>query len=431
LPASSSQRRFIQFTCSGKRYTAPYTITNIADTLFKWTVQPPPLMAIDTSGAIPISIAVGPVAASAIHVLHSTVTEKNRKIPLGEPLVLCESADGDCRADKKDPRINARQAREVWLHGPFLPGQYEGTLLIVTPEKPEGDTITISVFCSSAWAKFWGVGAIFGGVVLGWFATVFARNLLNRDQLLLPAVDVRERLTAAQATIEAALAGDSTRPTAPSVQRKIDELKRGLSDGMLEENGLPTRLPAPWAASPTLASVDGYRKYVQDSASWVAAIEFVVNAGLCFAWDKWDNAVAATKPPVQSALTDMAALLDPAVAPTVDALNPQLVRLRTQLLESLSAGVGAAAGAGNVGSTPTAAELRVQITRVGELAWAFIALATTLVGAFILIFQGSAAGFGSPADYVTCLLWGFGFSTGSQLLNLTPSSVATTFGVTR
>jgi len=80
---------------------------------------------------------------------------------------------------------------------------------------------------------------------------------------------------------------------------------------------------------------------------------------------------------------------------------------------------------------PSAAELRVQITRVGELAWAFITVATTLVGSFVLIFQGSAAGFGAPVDYLTCILWGFGFSTGSQLLNSTTSSVATTFGITR
>lgn len=71
--------------------------------------------------------------------------------------------------------------------------------------------------------------------------------------------------------------------------------------------------------------------------------------------------------------------------------------------------------------------LRVDIARLGVLSWLFIFLATTGAGAYILVFSGANAGFGTPLDYLLCLLWGLGLPAGAQLMNATTSTISSTF----
>jgi hypothetical protein len=49
----------------------------------------------------------------------------------------------------------------------------------------------------------------------------------------------------------------------------------------------------------------------------------------------------------------------------------------------------------------------------------------------VLIFQNSVIGFGTPSDLILCLIWGFGLSSGSQIVGATSSSASTTFGISR
>lgn len=433
LPANTSQLRFLTFSLGDKKHTLPYTLTNIPGSKFSWTVKSVPSTAVTPDGAIPIFVTVGPVPVTSVHVAQSTLMEKVGKTPLSATdLRLCTSSTDPC--DTKTVQLAANSSPQLWIRGKFRPGQYDGSLIIATPEKPEGELVTLTVFCSCWGMKIFGIVLILLGVVAGWFATVFARNLLNRDQMLLPAVDLRARLAAAKKSITDVLQADSTKPPAPQTLGAIDRILVALGDAQLELNGLPQRFPLPWAATPALSTIDTYRKYLQDQTTCTTALESIVTE-LLFSWSKWSATNAAAQGFVRSSVTNIDGLEAAATVPSVDTLRTQLAGFRTTLLNQLAApapGVAAAVGAAPVATSPmTPAELRVQITRVGEMAWAFIFLATTLVGCVVLIFQSSAAGFGTPLDLLTCLLWGFGFSTGSQLLNSTTASVATTFGVTR
>lgn len=432
MPADTSQQRYVRFASGGLEHTYPFTLTNIPDPVFKWTLHAPPVMAIDHRDAIPIGISVGAVPATAIHLVYASIIEKSRKVTIAATsLQLCKFAEGDCPLDEKGIQIGARQSQELWLRGDLRPGQYEGNILIATPEKPEGDSIPVSVSVSSPLARFWGVVAIFFGVVFGWLATVFARNLLNRYQLLLPAAELRERLAAAQSIVDTALNADTGRPKVPSLITKIEQLTRDLENIRLESRGLPARIPAPWAPLPTTGGLDTYLRYLQEKADWVLAIEIVINSGLSFAWSKWNAQDPAAQTAVTDAVAGMMTLLYGATPLPAAELNQRLDLLRKRLVDSIQPGPASASALPPTSEARSTAELRVQITRVGELAWAFVTVATTLVGSYILIFQSSATGFGSPADYMTCLLWGFGFSAGSQLLNSTPASIATSFGIVR
>jgi len=424
LALNSTQQRFITFSVEGTPYTLPYTLTNIPGTKFSWTVRAIPAVAIKPDGAIPISITTGPVGATSVRVGYSTLVEKTTKAALGAgALRVCDSATGPCKLDSV--AVGANQTRQVWLRGCFSWGQYEGSILLTTPEKPDGDTVSFTVFCSDISAKSLGVLLIFLGVVIGWYATVYARNAINRDTLLLPAAELRRRLNSLQEAIAKQVDPPANKPQPPNTQDRIRDVLSALSDSVLETNGLPRKVPAPWTTS-SISNLDGYRAYVQTQAQWTSALEAITES-LEFAWGKWG---IGADDKVKKAVQDMGQLTPPGTPPALDNLRTQLTAIENQLVTAMGgAGARAAAGAGAPSLTP--AELRVQIARAGSLAWAFILLATTLAGAYIWVFPSGAAGFGTPLDFLTCLAWGFGLSTGSQLVGSTTSSVATTFGVTR
>jgi hypothetical protein len=425
LPANTTQQRYFAFSVAGSDITLAYSLTNTAPGRFSWTIKSPANMTISPGEAIPIPVSTGPVPATGVTVLQTALTDKVNKRPISSKgLHLCRTAQA---CNGSDISLPPNTPVQLWLHGADRAGAFEGNVTIAAVEKPEGDTITLNVYSTSFCYQIGGVLAILVGIVLAWAVTIGVRNRINRDQLLLPAASLRATLLA----LEEALKSNKTGEPTTGTTGKLADTQAALSDAKLEEAGLPGRWSPPWNA-PTAASVEAYRKYVQGQADWTAALQTIVLDGLEKAWAKWsaglpDAEAQAVKDGVKK-LDDLAA---GAAAPTIDALRKQVQAILTELNGKLVTG---AAGAPALGPAATAAspeQLRVEINRLGLVAWGFIALATALAGAYVLVFSTNALGFGNPVDYLVCLLWGFGLPIGSTLMQSTTASVSATFGVTR
>ena len=421
LPANTTQQRYLAFSLAGSAVTLAYSLTNTAAGRFAWTVRGPANMTIAPGEAIPIAVSVGPVPATGVTVLQTALTEKVSKRPISsEGLHLCRTAQA---CDGSDLSLPPNAPVQLWLHGADQAGAFEGSVTIAAIEKPEGDTIALNVYLTSLWYKLGGVASILIGVVAAWLVTVGVRHRINRDQLLLPVAGLRATLRAIEDVLKSNKTGLGTDRTV----KKLGETKTALSDASLEAAGLPGRTPSPWSGSPTAVSVEAYKKYVQGQTDWTAALQAIVLDGFEKAWAKWSAGLPnAQAQAVADAVENLDKLAIGAAAPAIDALQSSI-----QAILRTMAGTTSAPALRSAASAASPEELHIEINRLGLVAWGFIALATALAGAYILVFSSNAVGFGNPVDFLVCLLWGFGLPAGSTLMQATSATISTTFGVTK
>jgi hypothetical protein len=427
LPTNTTQARYLIVTFGGKDATLAYTLTNTAADKFTWTVRGPPAIMVAPGGAVPISLSMGNVPATGVTVLRTDLVDKSTHAPISETgLSLCRSATQSCTDESIT--LGPSKPGTLWLWGANTPGRFEGTVTIATPEKPEGDPMTITVYVTSICYELAGVGAILIGVILSWFVTVFIKNRINRDQLLLPVAALLETLE----LIKVELTTNSTPANPVNVTSKVANIKSALSTTNLQLAGLPPSVPAPWSAPPTTAGVDGYRTYIQTQSDWTSALQLIVQSGLAPTWEKWKSTPPAQRNIIEAALSQIDLLMVASTPPAINALQAQIQALLTKLDADLAvAGIVVLGASVPVTTVRSTDQIQIEVARLGMAAWAFVAAATSLAGAYILIFSPTAVGFGSPQDFLLCLLWGFGLSAGPQLMQSTTNSISTTFGVAR
>jgi hypothetical protein len=427
LPTNTTQARYLTVTLGGKDATLAYTLTNMAADKFTWTVRGPPAITIVPGAPVPISLSMGNVPASAVTVLRSDLVDKSTHAPISETgLNLCRSSTLSCATESIT--LGPSEPGKLWLWGANTPGRFEGTVTIATPEKPEGDPITLSVYVTSIWYELAGVGAILVGVIVSWFFTVFIKSRINRDQLLLPVAALVETL----GLIKAELTANPTQINAVNVTTKLTNIMSALSAVNLQLAGLPPTVPSPWTAPPTTAGVDGYRAYIQTQSDWTSALQLIVQSGLAPTWAKWKSTPQVRQNIVEAALSQIDLLMAVPTPPAINALQAQLQVLLTKLNADLAgAGIVVLAASMPVTTVRSTDQIQIEVARLGMAAWAFIAVATSLAGAYILVFSPTAVGFGNPLDFLLCLLWGFGLSAGPQLMQSTTNSISATFGVAR
>lgn len=427
VPANTTQPRWLTVVLGGQDGTLPYTLTNTALAAFSWTVRGLPSLAIRPGDPIPVSISVTSVPATAVKVLQTGLIEKESMQLISRTgLTLCESATSPCTSGTVN--IPPNTAAQLWLWGTDRPGKFEGSVVIASAEKPAGESISMTIYSTSLCYQIVGVFVILFGVVLAWFCTVFIRNRLNRDQLLLPAATVRTALAKLQAALDK-MPGDLA---APKTTEKIASLLSRLADTELESNGLPPAFAVPWGTATNPATLETYRKYVQTLASAQSALNVIVHVGLeQVALRRQGATTQDTIAAVIAAFSeiDRLAAVDPPLT------EEQLVVVIRQKIAALDArpvteeGRSSAAPTTPVGRTRE--DILVEIAKLSSAAWLFMLLATTGAGAYILIFSNAGAGFGTARDFLVCLLWGAGLPTGAQLMQATTGTIATTFGVTK
>jgi hypothetical protein len=156
----------------------------------------------------------------------------------------------------------------------------------------------------------------------------------------------------------------------------------------------------------------------------------VIVQGLARARAKWDFSELKVASAVNDAVAALDSLAATAQAPTMESVTKDVNDILTKMDSALSAilHVSATVPSPKV-EARTPELLRIEIALLSITAWVFIAVATTAAGAYVLVFSGAATGFDTAVDYLVCLLWGIGLPAGTQLMQATTQSVASTFGV--
>ena len=419
LPANSMQRRYLSVDVRGASTALEYTLTNKPEADFSWTVKAPASIAIRPGDPIPVWIAVGPVAATRLVLVGPYLTEKTTKALIApKGLRLCDESRCDCNDDGSAAPIGplvANSAAQLWICGASGIGQYDGTVMIASAEKPQGDAVTLSVSLTTLCLQGLGIAVIFVSALLTWFVTIFARNLVNRNQMLLPVSRLLGRLAAVQATVS----GNQTGVGTPNLQVAIARLQNGLSEPQLQQLGLPPRVPAPWSAAPASIQADAYRNALQNGADWLAVLEVICQRGLAVLLLRWNGAQAAGQQAIRAAITALDAIANSTNAPALDAV-------RTQVQTQINTVNGINAVGGGATAVPSYDHLMFQITQFSAAAWLVVLLATTIVGSLALVLNSS---FGSLTDFVTCIAWGLGVPIGGQAMTASFGTVATSLGI--
>jgi hypothetical protein len=399
---------------------------------FTWTVQPPPsAWSLAAGNPVSIEIMVGAVPATEVKLAVCSFVEQSTKTPLGcDRLQLCPQPAGDCTPV---PQLNSG-AHPLFLRGTgsIDPGTYLGSLTITSKEDPKGYTSpAITLYQTTPGRRFLGVLAILFGVALAWWVTSYARSRVARDQALLPAALLSTQLVELRARLDASPARyrDRTAETRAAIQDLLDLLTEAYLEG---RNFIPPRFPNPFGG--TAVDGAGYKNHIEALNSTVALLALIVRQGLVPAWTPWQPGLPdALQTAIDTAVHDIDALAALAPLPSLDAarqrIDAALAALNNALHPPAPGAVAFAAAAQGGAPPPLSFErLSVGLANLELSVWAVWFLVTGLAGSAALVF--SNLGFGTPLDYVQCLLWGFGIpAAGQQLLQASVGSVSQAVGV--
>lgn len=413
LPSESTAKRYVTVRFDGASMTFAYLLTNKSATPFSWKIAWPS-STVSISPGDPIQFQINVIQGPATGVtLHANLLEKMRKTQASASgLRLCRggATSNDCA-----PFDLQTGPTNVWLVGVEGVGQFDGSLVLAAREKPEGDTFTMSINSSSIEYRLGGMLVIFVGVVLVWVVSVFGRYKANRDQLLIPASVLREKLS----LIEIDLGANKTNTKTPNVAAAIQTQRQALAETLLEQSGLPAKFPLPWNAGSVPADqVEKYRQYLQKVSDWVTVLEAIVYDGMDKAWSEWKpNSTAAETQAIAAAIANLDNLAGVGgTAPSIDSVRSQirteLSTLKAKLASPAPAFLLATLALGPT-TSPTPGQLRMEIAKIALLAWSFLAVVTVLLGSYVLVLSNN--GFGSLGDYLLCFLWGVGIPVGAQM----------------
>jgi hypothetical protein len=384
---------------------------------------------------------------TSLRVSHSTVVDADtgRGVSLSEEhFHICASPDvNHCdsvtdalkklpgnatgTADKSQP---SAAKITLWLvvdDGIVPNGTFAGNLFIDTEPVTDTKTLQLTIQHTTPKAKAWGVISIVVGVFVAWVVTVFARTRINRDQALLPIAVLQQKLQA----IKQDLGGipKVLQNSVPDTQKALATVTADLNKDNLDNlQLLPPSLPA---ISPSTTQAAALQNFLQTESQIVDNLNVIVT-GI--------QAAGALAVPSMPAGT-LAALQ--ALVTSIDQLSASLpqpsdgLRAKIQALfntwnaqpQAQAAGAPAQLLAMPDGSVLSAFHIQMEIQTITLLFWLVWGVLSVLTGFIVLVM--SAPGFGTAADYLRCLLWGFGLPVAGQgLQTLTMSSVNSQLGVT-
>jgi hypothetical protein len=429
LPNNVVQKRYLTFRFDGKTTTLPFTVSNKNPSTFVWSVKGPSEISLPPGEPIEISVAIQSVGATKIGLLQSSLLEQSQKRAVQGGWTLCEKRSSDpSTCNGKDINLAPHSTQQLLLYpakDSSLIGKYVGNVIIGASEKPEGETLALTVYGSTVPLKIAGVVTIFIGVVLAWLLTVYLQNRLNRNQMLLPVTMLRERFQALQAIL-----ANRPSPAQPFICRATtQELANSvlaLSEATLDGEGLlPPGIPNPF--KPVTPNAEAFLHRVAVQTARFELLQLVVWNGL---QEIWKQIPVAPNPNQRAAILTAVGAADaiseqtpaPAVADVVTRLQAILTKLNTDL-----AGGGAVDVAAKSAKPATIGQISTEIRTLSGMAWLVFAVLTTALGTYVLVL--SNLGFGTCMDFLVCLFWGFGLPVGgTQLAQSTTATASTALG---
>jgi hypothetical protein len=434
LPRNVTQKRYLSFRFAGQDVVLPYTLTNKSTGTFAWSVKGPPAeLSLSAGDSIDVGIAVQAVAARHVRVLHASLVEQTRKTPLDGGIVLCAQASGPCNDAGIDLAPNS--SNPLWLRTKAdraIVGKYVGTVTIGADEKPDGETVNLTIYGTTFIRQLLGVLAILFGVVCAWVTTTWTLSRLNRAQALLPATLLADHVRTLQQHLTTAPPGTDPADVTNS-RTRLQVLAGQLSEtGLDAQNYLPRSLPLPFKGMDP--NITGYKDLLTQAGAKIALLDLIIDEGFAAVWKKTP---LAPNPQSRQAVTTASRALDGKVIEDPAPATKDLVTFIQSTLAQLDAALAAAngvppppPGAPHAAIQPRSFEqLAIEIRNLSGVAWLVFGGLATAVGAYILVIGN--LGFGVPADYFMCLFWGFGVPvSGQQLVQSTVGSIGAAFGIT-
>jgi hypothetical protein len=331
---------------------------------------------------------------------------------------LTDNAEGT-----ETPLINlkARSTRTLFLHLKpeglrSVHGKFTGSASFVVDEKPDPQNISLDMRVTSYCAKVAGLFVLAVALLLTWWITVRIKPGIVRLQALKAVIAVRdsvERLRTELSKVPA-IPGQEYEET----RTQLDALTTKLSTGSLDKAGaLPSRSLLSFGSPEDSSSK--LKEELTSATTKVAALTVLLRSGYVPAATAWRTSDESRQRLIQTAITK----LDEAAA-NVTTPDEAAAKVATEV-QTYTLREADFAGRLDPVTLEQANYLIQWYSDAGWFAWGFIAL---VVGAAVLILP--KADFGTPLDYVYCLLWGAGIPTaGTALQSVTPTSVTTSLGI--
>lgn len=424
VPAGVTQQRYAKATYADKTTeTFSYTVSNQAASAFAWAIAKPP----DpwTSSHIPwgpacTSFSVTPrdSVATNVNVTAALVEGTTKGAITSDKLRLCTGKD-PCKDDKPIELLPANVPTQLMLcTTETFHGTYTGSVNLVAREKPEGEAILQKVEFSSFLAKLFGFLAILVGVVIAWLVKVYARARLERNQALLPAIEMRGQLESLRSRLNSI--DKKYASLCVNVSGLITALLEQLSTAELDRRQLiPPKSLNPF--TPARDNAAAYKQYLEERNPQIQLLATLIKDGIAKAVAKDTGLSPELQEKIKTAVRDIDAI---ATAP-LPTSSQALLRIQP-ILQTLEP---PQALADEPQAPLTAIQefnvVSLEIETISKAVWSLYALLTTLAGLVALIL--SDPGFGNPLDFVFAFFWGFGLQTTAQAL--TPGSVATALNI--
>jgi hypothetical protein len=429
VPPAISQQRLARVTLGSKEEAlVQYTLTNLNPS-FKWTVQPPPTTWSLAKGRdIPFAITVGQVKANGVHLVSCSLVEKTNGTPLDcKYLKLCKALNpGDCG---QSLQLGAQTAHPLLLRISddfHEPGSYSGTITVGANEVVDGALPTpmqVTISSTTAWRQWTGVLVILLGIVAAFWVTVYRRNKMLRDQALIPAALLRQKLEDLDAVLEKSpIPADTWKP-----QQTGDQIKAFLSSlspqCLADNNYITARFPNPVVTVDT-ADYQGFLRNLVDSVSVLTAI---VLEGFQVVWLHWESANADQRDQIRSvlkAIDGLAAIRGLALSEVQSRIQAFLGQLQDPVRAKVAL---FSAPQQAQRQAPSLAVVNLDMHRLNLYGWAAWLALTLFAGSVVLILTNPA--FGTITDYVQCFLWSFGLAAVGQLTTLNFGTVSSALGI--
>lgn len=447
MPENAELTRYVTMKIGEANWTLEYQLKSAAAS---WKVAPLPAQsrAISGTDAVPLNIAIeGQLPVQGLRLAQMEFIDQTTMQRLADgKLALCTGPD-QCR---NQPITLPAPGGTVWLAAEldrdgkrvsFAPGKYVGTLMLASHGKLETEVANLTIYVSDPAWKILGLLTIAAGVGCAFYFIKFLRERLSRSQLLLAPVRLRQSVDRLRIRLKALQAV----APAPEVLEKLDTVDAALSDDALEANGLPPVIPRPWG------DVEGpgpevYNAYVEGQAAWLRMLGSLIGDGLevlvsmrssqtdmsetqtrafSAAWNSIDQAARVTG--VQDA-TRTDATIKEAVAEFDKTLTKPAMPAPGMPGTTASSKAPPTKPAGT-GQPRSPDLIRMRISADSRLGWWFIGTVTILGGAYLLIIDNF--GFGTPRDFLVCLLWGAGLPATTIVASSTTSSIATSLSTAR
>ncbi|MBI2686650.1 MAG: hypothetical protein HYX27_10065 [Acidobacteria bacterium] len=397
LSGTGTFARTLAASWNGVTTSLPYNISNtpappLVLTLgllpSEWNAAQSPClrMRISASGALATGIG-----------LTSTLTDTTTKKNVSSQLFL--SLDGTTAAPSAalERAVNETGAPlYLCLSRDFAwSGTFTGNINVSAIEKPEGTSAAITVYCRRPWAVWVGVIALGVGC---FFALVF-RYLLPAyrafRQALLPAAILYVSIGRALEALKGRPKDAVSIKSMPSVLAESSESLK--VDTLIAKNLIPSRWGNPFRTPDAAA----YKTLLDTQSARIHTVQILMKEGI--------QELDKIQPPTAKSRGDIGRV------DAIAAQNPFPMpdAARHQVQEIISGAPGEERVASQATPMPRLGDLIVSIDTVTLftlLGWVVI----SFVSGYLVLVLGRP-GFGSPLDYLQCLLWAFGISVAGAI----------------